>query len=138
VSLRSRLVAEVGEFLHVVLLFAFLRPALAPLEVVVRAAPREVELRWWYGVVLAALGVAVVRWLDPPHDLVRAFVFGLVTTALFVGLYVLSGLGRVVDGGGSWPALAGVVLLWAVALGVGVALVRRRTWRALRARVAPE
>jgi hypothetical protein len=137
VSRSARLAAEVSEFLRVALLFLFLRPAVAPLEVAISAAPGGVARRWWYGVVLTALAVGFVRWLDPPYDLARALVVGLSTTATFAGLSVLSGLSRAVDAGGSWLALAGVLLLWAAAVGVGVLLASARTWRWLRARVAP-
>lgn len=138
VSLATRAADELGEFLHVVVLWFLLNSAFTPVSVVVSAVPIPLARQSLYALVLSAIGVGVFRYYDPSWDLIRGFVVGVATAASFTSLYVLSGLGPVVAAGGSWRAFGGVVALWIVSLGVGVALAHPRTWRALRGYAAVE
>ncbi|WP_144904663.1 hypothetical protein [Halobellus captivus] len=132
-SLASRIVDEVGEFLHVALLWFVLKPAFDPVDTVVSTLPFPLEPRFWYAAVLAAVGVGVIRYYDPTWNVVRGFIVGVATTATFLSLYLASGVQRVADAGGSWHAFLTVLALWIAALGVGVALAHPRTWRRFRA-----
>lgn len=138
VSIAARVADEIGEFLHVAVLWFLLNSAAAPVNVVVSALPFPLERRLWHAAVLSAVGVGVVRYYDPSWELVRGFVVGVATTATFASLYVFSGLSRAVVEGGSWLAVAAVAGFWVVGVAVGVALAHPLTWRRLRTSVAVE
>ncbi|MFC7130305.1 hypothetical protein [Haloferax chudinovii] len=122
-------VRQVGDLVVVALLLFGLTSVVAPLDVFLSSV--GVEAPWFAGLVAAAL-VALALLLARPLRLrlvARVWGTGLVVTALWIPLLVLLEL---------HGNPAGILVSWAVCLGVGVALTYPPLWRAAEARLRTE
>ncbi|RDZ43223.1 hypothetical protein C5B91_13940 [Haloferax sp. Atlit-10N] len=122
-------VRQAGDLVVVALLLFGLTSVVAPLDLLLSAL--GVEPPWFAGLAAAAL-VALALLLARPLRLrlvARVWGIGLVVTAVWIPLLVLFELqGNPV----------GILVSWAVCLGVGVALTYPPLWRAAEARLRAE
>ncbi|KAB1197637.1 MULTISPECIES: hypothetical protein [Haloferax] len=126
---RDSLVRQVGDFVVVALFFFALTAVLGPLEPFLMSV--GIDPPWFLGAVVAG-GVGVVLLVARPLRLrlvVRVWAIGLVTTVVTTTLFVFFDLQE---------SPLGILVAWALGVGLGLVLAYPPFWRAAEARVRVE